>query len=252
MIEARQKQILEYLKLHNLVTVEELSSLTGVSTATIRRDLVRLDKSGLIYRVHGSVSLNRFVQQQPSTSEKMAQHHEEKSRIGVKAASLVKNGDCIVLDAGTTTLEIAKNLKAENLTVITPDLHIGLFLTTMGRCRVFITGGPVDNKSQSCIGGDCIEQLQKFCPSLVFMACNSFMLETGITAPTYEKSRVKQALSQIRAKKILTADSSKYGLSSTFKICPLQVFDTVITDKDLDKKYCAELSALEHTELILV
>lgn len=252
MIEARQKQILDYLKLHNLVTVEELSDLTKVSTATIRRDLVRLDKAGLIYRVHGSVSLNRFVQQQPSTSEKVTQHHSEKSRIGVKAASLIKNGDSIVLDAGTTTLEIAKNIKAENVTVITPDLHIGLFLTTMGRCRVIITGGPVDNKSQSCIGNDCIEMLHKFCPSLIFMACNSFTLESGITAPTYDKCQVKQAMSQINAKKILTADSSKYGLSSLYKICSLDVFDSIITDTDLDEVAQKEIRSLEHTELIMV
>ncbi len=251
MIERRQKQILDYLKLHNLVTVEELSSISGVSSATIRRDLVRLDKSGLVYRVHGGVSLNRFVQQQPSTSEKVAQHHDEKSRIGAKAAALVKNGDSIVLDAGTTTLEIAKNLQAENLTVITPDLHIGLFLTTMGRYRVIMIGGPVDNKSQSCIGNDCVSMFSHFCPNLVFVACNSFMLSTGITAPTYDKCQVKKALSALDAVKVLVADSSKYGLSSLYKVCPLDVFDRIICDKGLDKRALQELNSLERTELLL-
>ncbi len=248
----RQKQILDYLKLHNLVTVEELSGITGVSDATIRRDLITLDKSGLVYRVHGGVSLNRFVQQQPTTSQKAGQHHAEKSRIGVKAASLVKNGSSVVLDAGTTTIEIAKNLQAEDTTVITPDLHIGLFLTNMARSNVIITGGPTDNKSQSCIGSSCIEMLHSFCPSIVFMACNSFSVSTGVTAPTYDKCQVKKALSTLQARLVLTADSSKYGLSSLYKVCPLDIFDVIITDKNLDEHAVAELSKLEHTELILV
>lgn len=248
----RHQQILDYLKLHNLVTVEELAGITGVSDATIRRDLIDLDRSGSVYRVHGGVSLNRFVQQQPSTSQKAGQHHAEKSRIGMKAASLVKSGSSIVLDAGTTTIELAKNLKAEDITVITPDLHIGLFLTSISGSHVIITGGPADNKSQSCVGAACIEQLRSFCPNTVFIACNSFSLENGVTAPTYEKSLVKKALTEMHARLVLTADSSKYGLSSLYKVCPLDIFDVIITDKNLDAQAVKELSALERTELILV
>ncbi|MBU3826679.1 MAG: DeoR/GlpR family DNA-binding transcription regulator [Candidatus Anaerobiospirillum merdipullorum] len=247
----RHKQILDYLKLHNLVTAEELARITGVSDATIRRDLITLDRDGLVYRVHGGVSLNRFVQQQPTTSQKSGQHHAEKSRIGMLAASLVKKGNSLVLDAGTTTLEIAKNLQADNLTVITPDLHIGLFLTNMGRSNVIITGGPTDNKSQSCIGQSCIQMLTSFCPHIVFMACNSFCKDTGVTAPTYEKAQVKQALATLKTRLVLVADSSKYGLSSLYKVCPLELFDVIISDKNLDEQAQAELATLEHTEILL-
>ena len=78
MAQERSKQIVEYLKMHNLVTVDELVSITGASPATIRRELIKLDKEGAVYRVHGGVTLNRFVPNQPTTSEKQGQHHKEK------------------------------------------------------------------------------------------------------------------------------------------------------------------------------
>ena len=147
MAQERSKQIVEYLKMHNLVTVDELVSITGASPATIRRELIKLDKEGAVYRVHGGVTLNRFVPNQPTTSEKQGQHHKEKLMIAAAASKLVKPGDSIVLDAGTTTIEIARNLIDIPLRVITNDLHIGLLLADYQQIEVSVTGGsglPVD------------------------------------------------------------------------------------------------------------
>jgi len=148
----RLDQIMDYLKLHNLVTVEELVIATEASPATIRRDLIKLDQHGVISRTHGGVTLNRFIPSQPTTSEKIHKNFNEKQLIADVAAKLINPGDSIALDAGTTTLEIAKRITQMPVRVITSDLHIALFLSEFKQIEVTIIGGKIDDSSQSCIG----------------------------------------------------------------------------------------------------
>lgn len=248
--QGRAKQIVEYLKLHNLVTVDELVSLTGASPATIRRELTRLDKEGAVYRVHGGVTLNRFVPSQPTTSEKQGKHHKEKLRIAAKASNLVKPGDSIVLDAGTTTIEIARNLINMPLRVITNDLHIGLMLAEYQQMEVSVTGGTVDWSSQSCVGDVAVNFLSKVYPTYTFISCNAFKVDTGITAPTSDKAAVKRIMTQQSSKRVLVADSSKYGLTQLFEVGPLTSVDMIITDDGLDEKAADEIKK-QGIELIL-
>lgn len=248
--QGRAKQIVEYLKLHNLVTVDELVSLTGASPATIRRELTRLDKEGAVYRVHGGVTLNRFVPSQPTTSEKQGKHHKEKLRIAAKASNLVKPGDSIVLDAGTTTIEIARNLINMPLRVITNDLHIGLMLAEYQQMEVSVTGGTVDWSSQSCVGDVAVNFLSKVHPTYTFISCNAFKVDTGITAPTSDKAAVKRIMTQQSSKRVLVADSSKYGLTQLFEVGPLTSVDMIITDDGLDEKAADEIKK-QGIELIL-
>ena len=250
MAKERAKQIVEYLKLHNLVTVDELVSLTGASPATIRRELTRLDKEGAVYRVHGGVTLNRFVPSQPTTSEKQGKHHKEKLRIAAKASNLVKPGDSIVLDAGTTTIEIARNLINMPLRVITNDLHIGLMLAEYQQMEVSVTGGTVDWSSQSCVGDVAVNFLSKVHPTYTFISCNAFKVDTGITAPTSDKAAVKRIMTQQSSKRVLVADSSKYGLTQLFEVGPLTSVDMIITDDGLDEKAADEIKK-QGIELIL-
>ena len=248
--QGRAKQIVEYLKLHNLVTVDELVSLTGASPATIRRELTRLDKEGAVYRVHGGVTLNRFVPSQPTTSEKQGKHHKEKIRIAAKASNLVKPGDSIVIDAGTTTIEIARNLINMPLRVITNDLHIGLMLAEYQQMEVSVTGGTVDWSSQSCVGDVAVNFLSKVHPTYTFISCNAFKVDTGITAPTSDKAAVKRIMTQQSSKRVLVADSSKYGLTQLFEVGPLTSVDMIITDDGLDEKAADEIKK-QGIELIL-
>ncbi|WP_277296975.1 DeoR/GlpR family DNA-binding transcription regulator [Succinatimonas hippei] len=250
MAQERSKQIVEYLKMHNLVTVDELVSITGASPATIRRELIKLDKEGVVYRVHGGVTLNRFVPSQPTTTEKQGQHHKEKLMIAAAASKLVKPGDSIVLDAGTTTIEIARNLIDTPLRVITNDLHIGLLLADYQQIEVSVTGGSVDWSSQSCVGDVAVNFLSKVHPTYTFISCNAFKIDTGITAPTSDKAAVKRIMTMHSSKKVLVADSSKYGLTQLFEVSPLSCVDMLITDSGLDGKVAEEIRKLG-IELIL-
>lgn len=183
----RLEQIMDFLKSHNLVTVDQLVAATNASPATIRRDLIKLDQEGVISRTHGGVTLNRFIPSQPTTLEKAQRSPLEKQAIASAAAALVKAGDAIVLDAGTTMIELARQITHLPLRVITSDLHIALFLSEFKQIEVTIIGGRIDDSSQSCIGDHGRRLLQTIWPDLAFVSCNGWDLEKGITAPTEKR-----------------------------------------------------------------
>ncbi|MEG3136099.1 DeoR/GlpR family DNA-binding transcription regulator [Rouxiella sp. T17] len=249
MKQSRLDQIMDYLKSHNLVTVEELVAAISTSPATIRRDLIKLDQEGVISRSHGGVTLNRFVPFQPTTSEKMQRNLVEKKAIAQAAARLVKPGDAVVLDAGTTMLELARQLTHLPLRIITSDLHIALFLSGFKQIEVTIIGGRIDESSQSCIGDHGRRLLHSIYPDISFVSCNSWSLEKGVTAPTEEKAGLKHDLLINARRKVLLADSSKYGSWSLFNAAPLDMLTDVITDKNLNEEV---FTALSHCEFSLI
>ncbi|WP_147195313.1 DeoR/GlpR family DNA-binding transcription regulator [Pantoea sp. MBD-2R] len=240
--QSRLDQIMDYLKSHNLVTVDQLVAAIEASPATIRRDLIKLDREGVISRTHGGVTLNRFIPAQPTTLEKMQRNLAEKQAIAVAAAGLVKSGDSVVLDAGTTMLELARQLTHLPLRVITADLHIALFLSAFKQIEVTIIGGRIDDSSQSCIGEHGRRLLRNIYPDIAFVSCNSWSLEKGITTPTEEKAGLKEDLLANARQRVLLADSSKYGSWSLFCATPLQNLTDVITDKHLSSDAHLQLS----------
>lgn len=239
----RLDKIVAYLKNHTLVTVEQLVDAVEASPATIRRDLIKLDEQGVISRSHGGVALRRFEPSQPTTNEKQLRSPAEKRAIARFAASMVQAGDAVVLDAGTTMLELAKCLTHLPLRVITVDLHIALFLSEFRQIEVTIVGGRIDDSSQSCIGEFGRKMLRSVYPDIAFMSCNSWSVEKGVTTPTEEKAGLKQEIIANAQRKILLADSSKYGAHSLFNVVPLSRFTDIITDGGLPLPVQAELKA---------
>ncbi|GAA3908600.1 MULTISPECIES: DeoR/GlpR family DNA-binding transcription regulator [Gibbsiella] len=231
--QSRLDQIMDYLKSHNLVTVDQLVTAISASPATIRRDLIKLDHEGVISRTHGGVTLNRFIPAQPTTVEKMQRNLAEKQAIAQRAVAFVKAGDAIILDAGTTMLELARQLTHLPLRVITADLHIALFLSEFKQIEVTIIGGRIDDSSQSCIGEHGRRLLRGINPDIAFVSCNSWSLEKGITTPTEEKAGLKQDLLANARRRVLLADSSKYGSWSLFCVAPLETLTDVVTDNHL-------------------
>ncbi|HCL5257212.1 TPA: DeoR/GlpR transcriptional regulator [Salmonella enterica] len=240
----RLEQIMDYLKGHNLATVEQLVAVTQASPATIRRDLIKLDQEGVISRTHGGVTLNRFIPSQPTTHEKKHRSLAEKHAIASAAAALVNAGDAVVLDAGTTMLELARQLTHLPLRVITSDLHIALFLSEFKQIEVTIIGGRIDDSSQSCIGEHGRKLLQNIWPDIAFLSCNGWDLEKGITAPTEEKAGLKRDLIANARRRILLADSSKYGAWSLFNVAHLHSLTDIVTDKQLNSEVRTLLDAL--------
>lgn len=239
--QSRLDQIMDYLKSHNLVTVDELVTVIDASPATIRRDLIKLDEQGVISRSHGGVTLNRFIPAQPTTNEKLQRNLPEKQAIARYAVTLVQPGSSVVLDAGTTMLELARNLTHLPLRVITADLQIALFLSEFKQIEVTIIGGRIDDSSQSCIGEHGRRLLRSIYPDIAFISCNSWSLEKGITTPTEEKAGLKQDLGLNASRRVLLADSSKYGAYSLFCVTPLSNLTDIVTDGGLPSEVQAQL-----------
>ncbi len=150
-------------------------------------------------------------------------------------------GDAVVLDAGTTMMELAKCLTHLPLRVITVDLHIALFLAEFRQIEVTIVGGRIDDSSQSCIGEHGRKLLRSVYPNIAFMSCNSWGVKTGVTTPTEDKAGLKQEIIANAQRKVLLADSSKYGAHSLFNVVPLERFNDVITDVNLPPSAQVEL-----------
>ena len=248
----RRTKILELLAEHGKVGVSELSRLFKTSEVTIRNDLKDLHRQGLLRRAHGGAVKVETVSVDPSLQVKAEQHADEKRRIGAAAAALVKDGDSIILDSGTTTQQIAKQIKGKKeLTVITNGLNIALELLGSKGVQLILLGGMVRENSFSAVGHFAEEMLGQLSANKLFLAVDAFDLEFGLTTPNLEESKVNQAMVRVAREVILVADSSKFGKRSLSRIVPLGQINKIVTDDALPEDSRAELRA-RGIELILV
>ena len=248
----RRAKILELLAEHGKVGVSELSRLFKTSEVTIRNDLKDLHRQGLLRRAHGGAVKVETVSVDPSLQVKAEQHADEKRRIGAAAAALVKDGDSIILDSGTTTQQIAKQIKGKKeLTVITNGLNIALELLGSKGVQLILLGGMVRENSFSAVGHFAEEMLGQLSANKLFLAVDAFDLEFGLTTPNLEESKVNQAMVRVAREVTLVADSSKFGKRSLSRIVPLGQINKIVTDDALPEDSRAELRA-RGIELILV
>ncbi len=248
----RHTKILELIGERGKVEVSELSRLFRISEVTIRNDLKDLHKRGLVRRAHGGAVRVETVSVDASLQVKALQRAEEKQRIGAAAAALIKDGDSIILDSGTTTQQIARQIKGrKDLTVITNGINVAMELLGANDIRLVLLGGMVRQNSYSAVGHFTEDMLRQLSADKLFLAVDAFDLDFGLSTPNPEESKVNQAMVQIAREKILVADSSKFGKRSLSRIVPLSVIDKIITDDSLAEDIKAELRA-RGVELTLV
>lgn len=247
----REAFILEVLKQNGVVTVEELAEQLNVTPMTIRRDLTRLENQGVALRSHGGAVLNRSMEKEQAYEVKMLSHHEEKHRIAQAAAELVKDGDTVLLDAGTTTFELAKLLTAKkDLTVVTTDLKIALELYPTD-LRLFVAGGQIQQETCSVIGSLAEDLISRIHVDIAFIGTSAVSKDWHICTPTMEKASLKMKMIASASSTVLLTDSSKFGRDAFFKICSLADVKTVITDKEFSDNEHREMEKLK-VEIITI
>ncbi|GAA4651327.1 DeoR/GlpR family DNA-binding transcription regulator [Kistimonas scapharcae] len=229
----RRERILSYLRQHEYANVETLAGILDVSSMTIRRDLTKLEEQGMIRRTHGGATIGQFINTQPHSEESKSRCPEEKHAIASYAASLVSDGQSILLDAGTTCMEIARQLVDRRIRVVTTDLAQALFLCRYRNIEVHIAGGQVDERTQSSLGGNVQHFLDDLNVELAFIGCTSWDLQRGVTTPTEDRAELKRKMFERAGTRILVADSEKYGRYSFHRIMGLEKFDLVVTDSHL-------------------
>ncbi len=244
----RRDSILNALKVDGKVDINKLSESLDVSPMTIRRDLLQLEKEGLLIRIHGGAVLPKPLISEIPFSTKEERQIEQKKQIASKTLSLIKEGQIIILDSGTTTLELAKLLKPrKNITIITNDIKIAAELVD-SELKVLITGGELQNDIGALHGPATHHFLKNIHVDLFFLGAHALDIDAGVTAPTLEKSLVKQLMIGAAESTWLLADSSKFKQKAFSKVCDLKSLSGFITDNEVPKARREELD--EYIQII--
>jgi DeoR/GlpR family transcriptional regulator of sugar metabolism len=244
--EERHQIILNILENQGSVLVTDLVSQFDVSEMTIRRDLDVLERKGLLRRVHGGAVSDRGRSYEPPFLSRSTTHQEEKERIGKMAAGLVRSGDSITLDVGTTTLEVARHLaEKQNLTIITPCFQIAALLCENPSIRLILTGGILRHSELSMVGHLAERVFDEFYVDKLFLAAAGVDFEGGLTEYNLEDTLVKQAMIRTAKQVILVTDASKFNRVAFTAIAPINVIDTVVTDRSVPPSIVSRLKDLD-------
>ena len=252
LIEERRQYILRLTQDNGRVLVEELSHMLQVSSITIRKDLDQLQNRGVLQRTHGGAILpTSGSREDPSLQEKEGRFSVEKRRIAEAAVKLIRKGQCILLDSGTTTTALAKALKSlSSLTVITNAVNIASELSETD-FEVLLTGGSLRKNSFSLVGPLAEEMLQDMHADILFLGVDGFDLEAGLTTPNLMESRVNRAMVNSSSMVVAVCDSKKFGHRSLCKIVDASAIHHVITDRNLSQSATERIRSMG-IELTLV
>jgi DeoR family transcriptional regulator of aga operon len=234
LIEERRQYIVGLAQKHGRVLVEELSDSLGISRITIRKDLDHLQSQGLLQRTHGGALLpSNGAISDPSLREKEGRHSQEKLRIATAAANLVQEGQCILLDSGTTTTAVAKALRRfSHLTIITNAVNVASELRDTD-FEVLLTGGSLRKNSFSLVGPLAEDMLHEMYADILFLGVDGFDLEVGLTTPNVMESRVNRAMVKAASLVVAVCDSTKFNRRSLSKIVDATAIHHIITDSGL-------------------
>ncbi|MBN8577234.1 MAG: DeoR/GlpR transcriptional regulator [Cytophagales bacterium] len=249
----RRKEILELIAEKGEVFVEVLSRKFGVSEVTIRNDLDQLEQKNMLIRARGgAIKLETGVGIDQRLADKNKINFQEKSRIGKKATELITESDTIIIDSGSTTAEMVRNLPDfQDLTIITNAMNIANQLVTRPNVNVIIPGGYLRKNSLSLVGPQAEKSLRNFNVDKAFLGVDGFDTRQGLYTPNVEEARLNEIMIEISKEVILLTDSTKFSKRSFAFICSVREIDKVITDggvKDDDRKRLEDAGV----ELIIV
>ena len=240
--EERKQQILAALRHAPAIRAANLARALGTSLASIRRDLADLEQSGLLKRTHGGAVTNDVAAFEPSMAQKEDQFQAEKAAIAAHAASLVQRGDTIFLDAGSTTRQIARELRGyRRLTVVTNSLPVASELAPSD-LEVILTGGQLRRGVQSQVGPIAEQAIAGLHVDKLFLAANGVDLAKGVTTPNIVEARTKRAMIDSAREVILVADHSKFGRVTFGRVCGLERVDAIVTDEDLPDRFARAMA----------
>ncbi|MFE3104496.1 DeoR/GlpR family DNA-binding transcription regulator [Nocardia tengchongensis] len=232
----RRRQILDRLTTDGYVEAKEFARELGVDTSTIRRDLEALERDGQIQRTHGGARPIPGVTSDLPYSAKRNTRLQEKSAIARVAATLVADGDTVILDSGSTTYEVAVALsRRENLTVITNDLRIAEYIAGLQRFRLLVAGGELLGSVYTLAGDRTVEFLRDYAADWAFLGADAVDLAAGITNTNTLEVPVKRAMIATARATAVVVDSSKFGHRALARVAGLDEIHTVITDHGLDE-----------------
>lgn len=239
--------ILGQLEKDGQVSVNDLSESLGVSSVTIRNDLEQLEKKNMLLRARGGAMKisHAHVGLDYPLSDKQKKHLLEKKEIGKKAVELIEEGNTIILDSGSTTFEVAKNLgRFEDLTVITNAINVANYLVEHKNINVIVPGGTLRKNSLSLVGILAEKGFRNYFCDKLFLGVDGFDSGYGLSTPNIEEAHLNQIMIEMSKRVIVVADSSKFNRRGFAFIAPINKIHTLITDNGIPMEEKAKLEGM--------
>jgi DeoR family transcriptional regulator of aga operon len=243
LIDERRRLIRELVQAQGRVTVDELAERFHTSVVTIRSDLNALAATGAVLRTHGGALAQRDTEEVP-IGVKQKLRHEQKARIAAEAAKLIRDGETILLDSGSTTEEIAKQirgLRLNSLNVITNALNIAGLLATVPHVNLIMPGGQLRPNSYSLSGPQAVAALQGLYADRLFLGVDSLDPDIGLMTPHLLEAQLNAQMMKISRQVVAVADASKLMKRNLSVIAPVEQLDMLITDSGADQAIVDQL-----------
>jgi DeoR/GlpR family transcriptional regulator of sugar metabolism len=222
----------------------------SVSEMTIRRDLDELQKQGLLKRTYGGAAATESAFFEVSLRAKMAQFVDEKERIGKAAADMVRDGHTVLLSGGSTTFQVAKDLKCKRITVVTNALNIASELLTCSQIKILVVGGILSQSSACSVGPQAVAFLQEVRADILFLGVEGIDVSGGLTVPDVIEAHTNRAMVKSAGQTVVVVDHSKLGRNALSTIAPIDGVDLIISDKGAPEHIVEQLG--EYVKIHLV
>jgi DeoR family fructose operon transcriptional repressor len=232
--EERRQRVLELVKDRGFIALADLATTLRASESTVRRDLDLLDQQGAIRRTHGGATVvsTDGLQTLPALEERTGTAVAEKRSIARAAARHVRDGSSVLLDAGTTTLELARELVGRPLQVVTNSLPIATLLSQSREPDVILLGGFVYPRTGVALGSSTIEQLKSIHVTQAFLSCHG-ITAVGLFNHNLLLVETQRAMLASAEESVILADHTKLGRHALTLLCPLNEIDTLIVDSGI-------------------
>ena len=250
----RRDKIKDIIEKEEEVRVPQLADFFGTSQATIRTDLKEMERAKLLQRTHGgAISIGSAYKSYYDTTlkERMNINKEEKQKIAQAGANLVQDGDTIIIDSGTTSIYLARELsQKKNLTIVTNAVLVAQELFYNPSIKVILLGGNVEPGNQFTYGNDTVTQLQKYRANKYLMSIDGISVEHGLTTYHHQELELSRLMIERSNEVIIVADHSKIGKEGFSNITDISCVDVIITDKYDSSK--PELEAIREKGIVVI
>lgn len=243
----RQKQIMNLLRRDGEVKITELKELYSVTDMTLRRDLEKMEQSGLLKRTYGGAILSS---KDVALPERKTVNMNEKERIGQAVAGLILPGESIFIDSGSTTLQIARSLPDKApITVVTNAIHVAAELAEK-KIPTVVIGGVLVDTTNAMVGTVAIESISKMAFDKVFLGTTGLSFLHGFSNSNMLEADIKRTCIHRAKQSYIVMDQTKFGQNALFSFSTLQEIDAIITDVQPDEEWVSAFQAAE-TQVIV-
>jgi DeoR/GlpR family transcriptional regulator of sugar metabolism len=240
--EARRQRLLDLISQRGFARLEDLVETVGVSESTIRRDLEALDSNGAIKRTHGGAIYAGELRSMPAFDDRTTAAAPEKRAIGRAAAELVTDGDTVLLDGGTTTLEVARALLGRYVQIVTNSLPIAQLVGPSKENDLILIGGYVYPRTGVALGPIAIACMREIRVSTVFMGAGGIVAD-GIYNSNSLLVETEQAMMQCGQRVVIVADHTKFGRPVLKRLCALEEVQEVVVDAGISSEHRAMIES---------